>query len=251
MGSRDRRRGGHKALPYVVMPDHFHGLIRIPAREEEGGHKARPYGLGDAICAFKSRVVVKYISGVKAGKWPRFPGKIWHRNYYEMIVWDAEAEENISRYIRMNPWKLIMEGSFDGNPFRCIGNPNLLNLAKVGILCSRRVPRGTDLNPPECDEVFISGFHSPPEREILSVLLERRARVICCPAWGIDLMRIPKEWLPALEGNRMMVLEISAGLAGNLASAEERNRFVLKHAERMWMPHVSSGGMLERLLGSL
>ncbi len=151
----------------------------------------------------------------------------------------------------MNPWKLIVAGSFDGNSFRCIGNPSLLNLPKVGVLCSRRVPVRTDLNPPECDDVFISGFHSPPERAILSVLLERKARVICCPAWGIDLMRIPKEWLPGLEENRMMIMQISSDLAGNLASAEERNRFVLKHADNIWLPYVTPGGMLERLVKSL
>ena len=193
-------------------------------------------------------MAVKYIAGVKAGLWPRFPGKIWHRNYYEMIVRDEEMERNMSGYIQMNPWKLIVAGSFEENPFRCIGNPNLLNYPKVGVLCSRRVPAGTDLNPLECDDVFISGFHSPPEREILSVLLERKARVICCPAWGIDLMRIPKEWLPALEENRMMIMQISSDLAGNLASAEERNRFVLKHADDMWLPHVTPDGMLERLV---
>lgn len=94
------QKGGHKARPYAIMPDHFHALIRIAP-----GAKS----LGDVIGAFKSRVVHEYIAGVKAGKWPRFPGKIWHRNYYEMIVRNPEAEKRIAEYIRMNPWRCVMD----------------------------------------------------------------------------------------------------------------------------------------------
>ena len=257
--------GRHEAYPYVVMPDHFHGLIRISARgeegghkargeegghkarKEEGGHKARPYGLGDAICAFKSRVVVNFIAKVKAGEWPPFPGKIWHRNYYEMIVRDEEAERNIANYIRMNPWKLVVNGSYEDGRFRAIGNPNLLNLAKMCVLCSRRVPRGVSLEPPEFDGVYMSGFHSPPEREILGKLLARGERVICCPSWGIDKMRIPSDWLPALKDNRMMIMEMRNS-EGDLAASEQRNRFVLQTSEERWIPHVTPGGMLAKLI---
>jgi hypothetical protein len=35
---------------------------------------------------------------------------------------------------------------------------------------------------------------------------------------------------------------------GNLAAAEQRNRFVIDHADGLFVPHVTSGGMLERLL---
>ena len=259
------KEGRSKAYPYAIMPDHFHGLICIPARkseegghearekegghearEKEGGHEARPYGLGDAICQFKSRVVHEYIAKVKAGEWPSFLRKIWHRNYYEMIVRDEEAERNISEYIRMNPWKLIISGSHEGGRFRAIGNSNLLNLPKIGVLCSRRVPDGTDLNPPDVDGGFMSGFHSPPERDILKRLLENGAKIICCPSWGIDKMHIPSEWLPALEENRMMIMEMTNS-KGNRAASEERNRFVLQVADEMWVPHVTPGGMLDRL----
>ena len=79
-----RKMGRHKACPYVIMPDHFHALVRIGRGDKS---------LGDVVGAFKSRVVREYIAGVKAGRWPRFPGKIWHRNYYEMIVRSVEAEK--------------------------------------------------------------------------------------------------------------------------------------------------------------
>ncbi len=86
------------ALPYAIMPDHFHALIRIAP-----GVKS----LGDVIGAFKSRVVHQFIQRVKVGGWPPFPGKIWHRNYYERIVRPPEAEEKIGNCIRMNPWRCV------------------------------------------------------------------------------------------------------------------------------------------------
>jgi hypothetical protein len=98
----------------------------------------------------------------------------------------------------------------------------------------------------------MSGFHSPPEKAILAALLrsegDRRVgpKLVCCPAWGIETMRIPPDWLPALEGNRMLILEMR-DRAGDLAAAEQRNRFVLECAEKRWLPHVSPGGMLARL----
>ena len=105
------------------------------------------------------------------------------------------------------------------------------------------------MQPPEFEGVFMSGFHSPPEREILKILLEQRAKVICCPSWGIDKLSIPAEWLPALEENRMMIMEMTNS-AGNLAASEERNRFVLDVSDQQWVPHVTSGGMLDRLVNS-
>ncbi|MCK5676048.1 MAG: hypothetical protein KAH99_03430, partial [Verrucomicrobia bacterium] len=84
----------------------------------------------------------EYIAGVKSGKWPRFPGKIWHRNYYECIVRNPEAERKIGEYIRMNPWKCI---SHFGHGMRGIGNPALLNCPKIGVLCSRKVPPDCNL----------------------------------------------------------------------------------------------------------
>ena len=229
------------------MPDHFHALVQM-----RGGNLA----LGDVIGAFKSLVVHEYIFGVKAGRFPRFPGKIWHRNYYERIVRTPEAAEKIAEYIRMNPWKLVQhcKGGPGFRPFRMIGNPALLQREKIGMLCSRNCPsevlaaaekRASNAGPDCC---FLSGFHSPPERAVFAALLQSKAGLICCPAWGIDEMRVQREWLPALEANRMLILEMRDH-TGNLAAAEARNRFVLKFAQKRWIPHVTKGGMLERLIG--
>jgi REP element-mobilizing transposase RayT len=239
---------GHVPAPYVIMPDHFHALVRTPEPAPgpvpaQGTHEARPHGaaLGDVIGAFKSRVVHEYISGVKAGRWPRFPGKIWHRNYYETIVRSAEAEQRIAEYIRMNPWRCVQ--NFGGG-LRGIGNPTLWGGEKLGVLCSRNAPRIGRL--PAAD-VYLGGWHSPKEKEILDWLLKKRRRLIACPAWGVEDYAFAPGVRDALEDNRMLILEMR-DTSGNLAAAEARNRFVIKNADALFTPHVTPGGMLDRLL---
>jgi len=53
--------------------------------------------------------------------------------------------------------------------------------------------------------------------------------------------------LDALENNRILILEVR-NCDGDLAAAEERNRLVLETADRLWFPHVTAGGMLDRLV---
>ena len=185
---------------------------------------------------------------VHAGSCPPFPGKIWHRNYYEMIVRTPEAAASIRNYIRMNPWCCVTDF---GNGLRGTGNPALWNAEKIGVLCSR--VWATCMSPrqiPEA-EVYLGGFHSPPEQKILEELLKRRARIIYCPAWGLDGAMRP-DVLSALEDNRMLFLEMCTGdthvAPGTLAAAEQRNRFVIQNADKLWIPHVTKGGMLDRLL---
>jgi REP element-mobilizing transposase RayT len=239
--------GRVSALPYIIMPDHFHALIRIPVGAPLVGALVPAHSLGDVIGAFKSRVVHEMIQMVHAGLCPPFPGKIWHRNYYERIVRTPEAAENIRRYIRMNPWKCIQNF---GNGQRGMGNPVLWNTEKIGVLCSR--VWATCMSPrqiPEA-EVYLGGFHSPPEQKILENLLKRRAKIIYCPAWGLENVRA--EFIPPLEENRMLILEMCMGdthvAPATLASAEQRNRFVIQNADKLWIPHISKGGMLDRLL---
>jgi hypothetical protein len=223
------------------MPDHFHALVRIPAGAGLVSAHGPARSLGAVVGAFKSRVVHEYIAGVRAGRWPQFPGKIWHRNYYESIVRTPEAERRITGYIRMNPWKCVQEF---GGGLRGIGNPALWNGLKLGVLCSRNAP---NIGRLPVAEVYLSGWHSPKEKEILDWLLENGRRVIACPAWGIKDSNFPPGVLKALGENRMLVLEMR-DISGKLEASEARNRFVIEHADAIFAPYVARGGMLERLL---
>ncbi|HOJ05465.1 MAG TPA: hypothetical protein PK916_15810 [Bacteroidota bacterium] len=67
----------------------------------EGEHVGSP--LWRVVQWFKTMTTNEYIRGVKQCGWPRFPGKLWQRNYYERIVRDEYALSRIREYIRNNP----------------------------------------------------------------------------------------------------------------------------------------------------
>ncbi|MFA7172209.1 MAG: transposase [Kiritimatiellia bacterium] len=249
---------GVTAKELAVMPDHVHGLVVVGAKNLSPVHGAKNlspvHGAKDLSpiqppvqgrTKGTSRTLGSVVRGFKVGvtKWVRENTEVqdvWHRNYYEMIVWDAGEEHRIANYIRMNPWRCVMDF---GNGLRGMGNPTLWNAEKLGVLCSRNAPR-----PKSIPKVaaYLSGFHSPMEQEILQKLLQYKQPLIWCPAWGLSGTLSP-ETTTALEENRMLILEMAAH-DGNLASAAARNRFVLKHADKLWLPHVTPGGMLDRLV---
>ena len=237
---------------WVIMPDHFHALIRM----QEG-----PLRLGDVIGGFKAAVSREWnraaqgatrgatqVSPVRRGEAclaasfaARPAPRMWHRNYYESIVRSDAAEQRIAEYIRTNPWRCVQDL---GGGLRGIGNPALWSGEKLGVLCSRNSPKIGRL--PDAD-VYFSGWHSPKEKEILDWLLKNRLRVIACPAWGIENTAFAPGVRNALEENRMLILEMR-DVSGNLAAAEARNRFIIEHADSLYTPHIARGGMLERLL---
>ncbi len=222
---------------WVIMPDHFHAIIHM----QKGS-----LHLGDVIGGFKAAVSREWnrAHGAAHGATPPFP-RIWHRNYYEMIVRSAEAEARIAEYIRLNPWRCVQEL---GGGLRGIGNPALWNGEKLGVLCSRgATDRATQVSPLPDADVYFGGWHSPKEKEILDWLLHHGKRVIACPAWGIENAAFAPGVATALEENRMLILEMR-DTAGNLAAAESRNRFVIDQADALFTPHVTPGGMLDRLL---
>lgn len=112
---------------FVVMPNHIHGIIvltgftpvgagLVPARDDSpNGGKAPTRGaptvLGNVVGAFKSRVTVEYIRGVKDRAWASFRGRLWQRNYYEHIIRDEASLQGIREYIANNPlqWTLDRE----------------------------------------------------------------------------------------------------------------------------------------------
>jgi putative transposase len=88
---------------FVVMPNHFHGIIYIPPDSPVDN-----LTLGRIIGAFKSIVNNNYITGVKDRGWTPFAKRLWQRNYYEHIVRDDSALQKIQQYIRDNPltWQI-------------------------------------------------------------------------------------------------------------------------------------------------
>jgi REP element-mobilizing transposase RayT len=86
---------------FIVMPDHFHGIVVI-----QDQISTCQYSLCDVVQRFKSLTTHRYIEGVHHQHWQPFPGRLWHRNYYERIIRDTRALDAIRKYIRDNPIKL-------------------------------------------------------------------------------------------------------------------------------------------------
>ena len=101
---------------FVVMPNHVHGILVItdPAPTvgaTVGATLVVAPTVGNIIGAFKSRVTVEYIRGVKTSGWPPFRGRLWQRNYYEHIIRNERALNAIRQYIMENPrrWQMDRE----------------------------------------------------------------------------------------------------------------------------------------------
>lgn len=91
---------------WVVMPNHFHGLViirrgtarRAPTMEQFG--KPVSGSIPTIVRSFKS-AVTKRINEIR-----KTPGaKLWQRNYYEHIIRNEKSLENIRNYIINNPAK--------------------------------------------------------------------------------------------------------------------------------------------------
>ena len=94
-----------------------------------------------------------------------------------------------------------------------IGNIDILRHNSTALFCSQKCPGDLILKTYDLAQIFrqagmtvIGGFHSPMERECLSILLRGTQPVIFCPAKNINGMRIKKEHKKPLEEGRLFFL---------------------------------------------
>ena len=136
---------------FVCMPNHVHFVVvntgagslvrpdgeRHPVRADSqrpanettvradpgvrpGPSSARPDGLPAAsslstvVQWFKTMTTNAYIRGVKQSGWRPFPGKLWHRNYWEHVVRDESEWNRIREYIRNNPVQWENDRFYEG-----------------------------------------------------------------------------------------------------------------------------------------
>jgi REP element-mobilizing transposase RayT len=104
---------------FVVMPNHFHGIVVIAGvsvgadlrvgPNSEGAHAGAP--LPTIIQWFKTMTTNEYMRGVKTRSWTPFAGRLWQRNYYEHIVRGENELTRIREYIANNPpqWEMDRE----------------------------------------------------------------------------------------------------------------------------------------------
>lgn len=95
---------------------------------------------------------------------------------------------------------------------------------------------------------MVSGFHSPLEQSVLTVLLQARCPVVAVLARPVAGARLPPEWSEALAKGRMAVLS-AATRSGRLteALAAQRNEWVVALARQIVVAHASPDGRLALL----
>lgn len=96
---------------YVVMPNHFHGIVVITTTDPHiypnsaGAHAGAPLqmpSIGKIVQWFKTMTTNDYIRGVKENRWQPFQGRLWQRNYYEHVIRNESGLNDIRSYIQSN-----------------------------------------------------------------------------------------------------------------------------------------------------
>ena len=99
----------------------------------------------------------------------------------------------------------------------------------------------------------IGGFQTPMEKECLRLLLRGSQPVVVCPARGIDRMRIPRGWRPALDDGRLLLLSPfpAAARRPTAERAARRNDLVASLASRVFTAHAAPGSKTEAFVRRL
>ena len=215
--------------------------------------------LPDVVHRFKTLTTKRYIDGVAQGGWPRFPGKLWQRNYYEIIVRNDTALANIRAYIRDNPahWDVRRYGE----PQFAVGNRALLTMPMTAFLASRgAVGAGPCACPAAAWEgqaqgpahTVVSGFLSPMERAVFEACLADGTPMVQVLARGLPAA-FPPRVQHAIDAGRLLVITpFPPEVTGfSTPRAAWCNQYVLHAACEVVIGQLAPDGMLACLLADL
>jgi predicted Rossmann fold nucleotide-binding protein DprA/Smf involved in DNA uptake len=136
-----------------------------------------------------------------------------------------------------------------------LGNLDILQRKKLALFCSVKCPGALILQTYDLARALrdagvtvISGFHSPMEKECLTLLLRGTQPVIICPARGIERMRLPTAWRVPLAQGRLLIISPFASRQHRITAdlARKRNEFVATLAEETFVAYAACGSKTER-----
>ena len=260
---------------FVVMPNHFHAILRIHYRPTN-----REQHLGFIMSRFKGATGHTYgvmraegrIPGISIGA-AGFSPHLWQFDYWDDLITSAEELENQRRYIRDNPanWTHDRYGPCTSYSF---GNLALLDAPMIAFVASqgfaaadlrpRRVWAKAGAKAPllDIEAAIISTFTSAQEREALRRALAKGRRVVqVCPS-GVPAEAGAEAPLPDIgaaglspqllaacrEGRALIISPQPPGSRLNKKVATWCNEYVLRHASEIWVGDISPGGLLDTLL---
>jgi REP element-mobilizing transposase RayT len=120
-------RFGHVELDtFIVMPDHFHGVVWLTERPDGNvpgpgfaplrSAGAKPGSLPGIIQAFKSSSTFAARHVTSAPEWPGKGRRFWQRNYDEQLIRSRDHLAAVRRYVNRNPVALLQ--SYDASGMR-------------------------------------------------------------------------------------------------------------------------------------
>jgi putative transposase len=242
---------------WVVMPDHVHGVIAvrgdgIPGRDDSC--RSRKYSVpADRHCG-TSRTLGSIVRGFKIGVTKCLGGDSpWQRNYYDIVVRDADALDRIRAYIRDNPanWDALRYGE----PRYFAGNRALLDLPVTAFLASRGGTYcgiRTSAIWSERPACVVSGFLSPMEWAVFDACLADGIPAVKVLARGMP-DRFPPNIQRAIDAGRLLIMtpfEPSVDCFSTVRAAW-CNQYALHLAANVVIGRLNPDGILACLLADL
>jgi predicted Rossmann fold nucleotide-binding protein DprA/Smf involved in DNA uptake len=135
-----------------------------------------------------------------------------------------------------------------------LGDLDILRQKTLALFCSVKCPgdlilQNYDLARQLRDAgiVVVSGFHSPMEKECLSLLLKGKQPVIWCPAKRLPANRLPKEYAAPISDGRLLMLSPFGERIKRARQdiARFRNEFVAALADQVFVAYAAPGGKIE------
>ena len=271
---------GLELFDFVVMPNHFHALLRIHQMPANHAHQ-----LGFLMSRFKGGSSFIYGQMRRAGEVEDIGEHLWQRDYWDCLVSSAEAFRGWQKYIRENPanWSSDRYGActaYTWGDTELLNRPRVAFVASQGFYASALKPRklwakgaagaakaarsdngvagsaashDNEAGVEKASRVLISTFTSAQEREALRRALAKRRPLIAVFPAGIPEAQEMAEGLAVAigAGEALAISPQPPGSRLNKKIATWCNEFVLKNADEIWAGDIAPNGMLAQMLTGL
>lgn len=183
-------------------------------------------------------------------------GKEWRQ---EAVFWIHRGEVNL---IHCGPrmeseplkrWADMADAPAHHPRFHFRGPLPLLAKPATAFLCSTRCPSEKvaeiyEWARQQCDTggTIISGFHTPVELDVLTILARRGANILWATARDLP-KSLPMDLKPAFDEGRLMILspfDYGKPTRASRATCSLRNRFVISFTGAHYVPHIAPGSSL-------
>ena len=137
------------------------------------------------------------------------------------------------------------------------GNQDLLNSKKIGLFVSVNCPGVMIFQSydfvfkmrSQGNISFVSGFHSPMEKECLRSLALGSAGIIWCVAKSLESFKLPEDLEKTFDNGRLLILSSFPEKTTRITKETStlRNRLVAAIADESFFSYAASGGKTEKL----